>query len=58
MNAIQNLHAEIDWQAVPLAQIHADRLQCRFGCCDCCIDDLTIFEVEAERSLFELTYEK
>ena len=48
MDTIQNIHAEIDRQTAPIENIHADRLQCRRGCCACCIDDLTVFEVEAE----------
>ena len=48
MDTIQNIHDEIDRQTVPIENIHADRLQCRRGCCACCIDDLTVFDVEAE----------
>ncbi len=43
------LHAEIDRAANSLAIVHADRLQCRRGCSDCCVDDLTVAAVEAER---------
>lgn len=28
--------------------IHAARTQCRNGCAGCCVDDLTVFAVEAE----------
>jgi uncharacterized protein len=31
----------------PLEQRHAARLQCRRGCSACCVDDITVFEVEA-----------
>jgi hypothetical protein len=28
---------------------HRERLQCRRGCSACCVDDLTVFEIEATR---------
>jgi uncharacterized protein len=31
-----------------LERIHTPRIQCRKGCCVCCVDDITVFEVEAE----------
>ena len=43
------IHAEVDRRAEALAELHRDRLQCRRGCHDCCVDGLTVFEVEAER---------
>lgn len=48
-DGVRALHGEIDAKARPLADMHAARLQCRLGCSACCIDDLTVFEVEAER---------
>lgn len=47
--ALRVLHREIDREAGALAQRHAARLQCRRGCSSCCVDDLTVFEIEAER---------
>jgi hypothetical protein len=47
--ALRALHAEVDRRAGALARRHAGRLQCRRGCAGCCQDDLTVFEVEAER---------
>jgi hypothetical protein len=44
-----SLHAAVDEALLPLVRRHAGRLQCRRGCHDCCVDDLTVFEVEAER---------
>ena len=41
------LYQEVDHQAHQLEQIHEARLVCRRGCCMCCVDDLTVFEVEA-----------
>ncbi len=42
------LHQQVARAADALHQRHADQLQCRCGCNDCCSDDLTVFEVEAE----------
>ena len=43
------LHDNVDAQVKPLVAFHAERLQCRRGCNACCVDDLTVFDVEAER---------
>ena len=43
------LHDEIDRQATTIAERNRDRIQCRRGCCSCCVDDLTVFEIEASR---------
>jgi len=43
------LHAEVDRAAAALAARHAGRLRCGRGCHACCVDDLTVFELEAER---------
>ena len=49
LDAIRRLHAEIDRAVAPLEGMHRDRLECRKGCIDCCRDDITVFEIEAER---------
>lgn len=43
------LHAEVDAETSRLHERHRERLQCRRGCSDCCVDDLTILDLEAER---------
>jgi uncharacterized protein len=43
------VHAEVDRKAEPLHLLHAARLQCRRGCSSCCVDGLTVFDVEADR---------
>jgi uncharacterized protein len=43
------LHARVDQAAAKLAAMHRGRLACRRGCIGCCVDELTVFEVEAER---------
>jgi Fe-S-cluster containining protein len=46
---LELLHDQIDRRANAVARQNRERLQCRRGCADCCIDDLTVFEVEASR---------
>lgn len=48
LQLLNALYREIDVGANQLAQIHEERLVCRRGCCMCCTDDLTVFDVEAE----------
>lgn len=43
------LHQKIDAETAPLSALHQSRLSCRRGCSDCCQDDLTVLEVEADR---------
>jgi Fe-S-cluster containining protein len=47
--SLRALHREVDQRAWELAAHHGDRLQCRRGCSDCCVDGIRVFEVEAER---------
>jgi Fe-S-cluster containining protein len=47
--ALQKLHERIDARAGELARRHEQRLRCERGCDSCCVDDLTVFLVEAER---------
>lgn len=49
LEALARLHDEVDAEAVELARAHGPRLACKIGCASCCVDDLTVFEVEAER---------
>jgi hypothetical protein len=46
---LRALHDEIDREAAALAARHRARLHCGRGCHACCVDGLTVFEVEAER---------
>ena len=39
----------MDRDADRLARHHAQRLHCRKGCSGCCVDGITVFEVEADR---------
>ncbi|HEX8154026.1 MAG TPA: YkgJ family cysteine cluster protein [Thermoanaerobaculia bacterium] len=49
MTAIEDLHADTDRLAANIAERHAAALQCRRGCFGCCVDGITVFEVEARR---------
>lgn len=46
---LRALHDEVDRACAALAARHAARLRCGRGCHACCVDGLTVFEVEAER---------
>lgn len=41
------VHAMVDGLVAPLSKRLGARLVCRLGCSSCCVDDLTVFEVEA-----------
>ncbi len=45
---LSRLYREVEQRVRPLLEIHVARLQCRRGCHQCCVDDLTVFDVEAE----------
>lgn len=45
---IAAFHRQIETRAEALHQHHGARLNCRRGCCDCCVDELTVFTVEAD----------
>ncbi|HEX6849879.1 MAG TPA: YkgJ family cysteine cluster protein [Candidatus Polarisedimenticolaceae bacterium] len=49
LDALLALHAEVDREAAGTAAKHPGRLQCRRGCAACCVDGITVFEVEAGR---------
>jgi len=49
LERLRLLHGEIDALAAQLERFHEARLQCRRGCSGCCVDDITVFEIEAER---------
>ena len=48
LEALEEIYQEVEDEAGRLAAVHAARLQCRRGCSRCCVDELTVFEVEAE----------
>jgi hypothetical protein len=48
LEALTRLYADVDAEARRLFERHHGRLQCRNGCSGCCVDDLTVFALEAE----------
>jgi hypothetical protein len=46
---LEELHRLVDEAADEVAARHGDRLRCGHGCADCCVDDISVFEVEADR---------
>lgn len=46
---LKQLHAEVSSRARELAAQLGERLKCRLGCTDCCVDGITVFEIEAEQ---------
>jgi uncharacterized protein len=46
---VKDLHTEVDIRAATLESRHRQRMQCKLGCSGCCVDGITVFEVEAER---------
>lgn len=46
---LEALHRAVDEGVRPLVSELGDRLRCKMGCSDCCVDDLSVFEVEAQR---------
>jgi len=49
LEELKRLHTRVDDETADLVRRHVDRLQCAAGCCECCVDDITVFEIEAER---------
>jgi len=49
MNELLQLHRDVDEAARDLARRHAARLSCGRGCAACCVDGISVFEVEASR---------
>ncbi len=49
VEALEALHAAVDEAVAELSVRHSDRLRCGRGCAACCLDDLTVFLVEAAR---------
>jgi Fe-S-cluster containining protein len=43
------LHQEVSEQTDPIEKSHQGRLNCERSCHDCCLDDLSVFEIEANR---------
>jgi uncharacterized protein len=44
----QAFHREVDQAVARFEELHRERLQCTRGCSGCCVDGITVFEIEAE----------
>jgi hypothetical protein len=49
LGELERLHRRVDRVARKLERRHRERLECRRGCAGCCVDDISVFRVEAER---------
>ena len=49
IEVIEQFHAEVDAAVEPIAKANRRRLRCSLGCTDCCVDNLSVFEIEADR---------
>lgn len=45
---LENFYDEVDKLSTILSGKHGSRLKCKVGCFSCCVDNITVFEVEAE----------
>lgn len=48
LSKLEKFYAEVEKRVEVLEKIHAERLKCKKGCSACCIDEITVFEIEAE----------
>ena len=48
LDGLKKLYDEVDSLSNRLTKIHATRLRCGRGCSSCCVDDLTVYEIEVE----------
>jgi uncharacterized protein len=48
MDTLEVFYGQVDAEVRRLIELHAGRLNCRAGCRGCCVEGLTVFEVEAE----------
>jgi Fe-S-cluster containining protein len=46
---LDRIHEDVDRRAAALTERHRGQMVCGRGCSACCIDGLTVFEVEAEK---------
>jgi uncharacterized protein len=53
LEALRQLHLEVDEAAGRLERVHAGRFRCSVGCSSCCVDEITVFEVEAQNIVLQ-----
>lgn len=44
----EQLHAAVSELAHAVEAAHGERIRCRAGCSGCCVDGITVFEIEAD----------
>ncbi len=44
LTILSEWHSNIDSKVKPLEELHKNRLECRGGCSQCCVDELSVFE--------------
>ncbi len=44
---LEEIYRIVEEAVARLYHLHGERLRCCRGCCDCCVDEITVFEVEA-----------
>jgi Fe-S-cluster containining protein len=47
--SVELFHRDVDARADEIAARNQGRLQCGRGCSGCCVDDITVFQVEADQ---------
>lgn len=45
---LDRFYERVEKAVTRISAIHRDRLKCRRGCANCCVDGISVFEVEAE----------
>lgn len=48
LNNLSEIYKELDSEVARLETVHSERLKCKSGCNDCCIDDISVFDIEAQ----------
>lgn len=47
LTLLELFYRKVDEEISRLAEIHADELVCREGCSTCCVDNISVFQIEA-----------
>jgi uncharacterized protein len=48
LDALEKLYREVDQRVHDICALNRGRINCRQGCTSCCLDGITVFEVEAQ----------
>ena len=47
-DSLDEFNNDLEQETAQMEAVNSNRLQCKRGCSDCCVDDITVFEVEAQ----------